>query len=428
MRDKLKNRKVQAIMVPIIAIFVSLLVGAVVLLCLGKNPISVYHNILQGAGILPKPSYAGYKGLITDFFSLLNMWTPMLFASLAVAVALKAGLFNIGIAGQMLTAGFVSTIVVGYSPLNEFLAKPLVLLIGILVGASVGGFIGWLKHRYNINEVVSSIMINYIAQYVISFFITMYYINPVSRQSNAVSKAARLTLMDTKVGNYKMDIPLSIILAILLVFIVRFLLNRTKVGFELKAIGESKNAARYAGMNVGKNVVLAMAISGALAGLAGVTYYLGYFGSIQPKVLPSMGFDSIAVALLGNANPVGILFSSLLISIINKGSTYMSSAAGVEAEIASVITGVILLFSACSFYIRHKIDRIGTKAEDKMRENLTKSHDLESDNQRNKKPSNHKNRKVSNPKNIKTSNQKSGKQEEEKTESTETKEDNKWNQ
>ena len=106
----------------------------------------------------------------------------------------------------------------------------------------------------------------------------------------------------------------------------------------------------------------------------------------------------------------------------------MSSAAGVEAEIASVITGVILLFSACSFYIRHKIDRIGTKAEDKMRENLTKSHDLESDNQRNKKPSNHKNRKVSNPKNIKTSNQKSGKQEEEKTESTETKEDNKWNQ
>lgn len=403
MRNKLKNSKVQAILVPIIAIIVSLLVGAVVLLSLGKNPISVYYNILQGAGILPKPSYAGYKGLITDFFSLLNMWTPMLFASLAVAVALKAGLFNIGVAGQMLTAGFVSTIVVGYSSLNDFLAKPLVILIGILTGALVGGLIGWLKHRYNINEVVSSIMINYIAQYVISFFITMYYINPVSRQSNPISKSARLTLVDMKVGNYKMDIPLSIILAIILVFIVRFLLNRTKVGFELKAIGESKNAAKYAGMNVGKNMVLAMAISGALAGLAGVTYYLGYFGSIQPKVLPSIGFDSIAVALLGNSNPVGILFSSLLISIINKGSTYMSSAAGVEAEIASVITGIILLFSACSFYIRHKIDRIGSKTEEKKSVTLTDTQD--------KRSSIHKD----------------GKQEEKKIESTESKEDNKWN-
>lgn len=363
MKVRLKNRKVQAIMIPIIAILVSLFVGAIVLLFLDKNPISVYQNILQGAGILPKPSYAGNKGLITDFFSLLNMWTPMLFASLAVAVALKAGLFNIGIAGQILTSGFVSTIIVGYSPLNDFLAKPLVLVIGILVGAMVGGLIGWLKYRYNINEVVSSIMINYIAQYVISFFITMYYINPVSRQSNSVSKAARLTLTDTKIGNYKMDLPLSIILAILLVFVIRFLLNRTKVGFELKAIGESRHAAKYAGINVGKNIVLAMGISGALAGLAGVAYYLGYFGSIQPKVLPSMGFDSIAVALLGNGNPVGILFSSLLISIINKGSTYMSSTAGVEAEITSVITGIILLFSACSFYIRHKIDKIGMKAK-----------------------------------------------------------------
>ena len=375
MKNKFNNRKLQAIMIPIIAILISLLVGAVVLLCLGKNPLSVYHNILQGAGILPKPSYAGYKGLITDFFSLLNMWTPMLFASLAVAVALKAGLFNIGIAGQMLTAGFVSSIVIGYSPLNQFLAKPLVLLIGILVGALVGALIGFLKHRYNINEVVSSIMINYIAQYVISFFINMYYINPVSRQSNAVSKSARLTLMDTKVGNYKMDIPLGIILAIILVFVVRFLLNKTRVGFELKAIGESKNAAKYAGMNVGKNIVLAMAISGALAGLAGVTYYLGYFGSIQPKVLPSMGFDSIAVALLGNSNPVGILFSSLLISVINKGSTYMSSAAGVEAEIASVITGIILLFSACSVYIQYRLHKVGAKKSELKAKN---SNNLES--------------------------------------------------
>lgn len=368
MKNKKKNKIANAVMVPVIAILISLLVGGIVLLSLGKNPFSVYKNILQGAGIVPKPSYAGYKGLITDFFSLMNMWTPMLFASLAVAVALKAGLFNIGIAGQMLTSGFVATVVIGYSPLPAILAKPLVIVVGLITGALIGALIGWLKHKFNINEVVSSIMINYIAQYVISFFINMYFVNPVSRQSNAVSKEARLTLMDTPIGNYKMDIPLGIILAIVLAFAVRFLFNRTRVGFELKAIGESRNASRYAGMNVGKNIVLAMALSGALAGLAGVTYYLGYFGSIQPKVLPSMGFDSIAVALLGNSNPVGIIASSFLISVINKGSTYMSSSAGVEAEIANVITGIILLFSACGAYIRYRLDKMHAQRSEKNME------------------------------------------------------------
>ena len=160
------------------------------------------------------------------------------------------------------------------------------------IGALVGGLIGWLKYQFNINEVVSSIMINYIAQYVISFFINTYYVNPVSRQSNAVSKAARLTLMDTPVGNLKMDIPLGIVLAVITAVLIKFLLDRTVFGYEIKCVGTSRNAARYAGINVGRNVVASMIISGGLAGLAGVTYYLGYFGSIQPRVLPSTGFRS----------------------------------------------------------------------------------------------------------------------------------------
>lgn len=122
-------------------------------------------------------------------------------------------------------------------------------------------------------------------------------------------------------------------------------------------VGSSNTAAKYAGVNVGKNIVLAMVISGALAGLAGVTYYLGYFGSIQPKVLPSTGYDSIAVALLGGSNPIGIIFSSFLITVISKGSTYMTSASGVDSEIASVITGLILLFSACSAFIAYKVNQ-----------------------------------------------------------------------
>ncbi|BBF42079.1 nucleoside ABC transporter, permease protein 1 [Lachnospiraceae bacterium KM106-2] len=361
----LGGEKRQAVTIPIFAILISLIFGAIVLLVLGKNPIEVYQNVLQGSGLLPKPRYAGRQGMITDFASFVNAWTPMLFASLAVAVALKAGLFNIGVSGQMLTAGFVTSVIVGYSTsMTAGIAKPLVIIIGILVGALVGGLIGWLKYKFNINEVVSSIMLNYIAQYVISFCINMKYINPISRQSEAVSDASRLTLMSTEVGDYKMDIPLGIVLAILLAFIVRFLFKRTKMGFELKAVGESTNAAKYAGINVGKNIVLAMVISGALAGLAGVTYYMGYFASIQPRVLTSVGFDAIAVCLLGNSNPIGIIFSSFFISVISNGSTYMSSAAGVEAEIASVITGIILLFSACSAYIGFRIKKMNDKLKE----------------------------------------------------------------
>lgn len=227
----LGDEKWQALTIPLFAIFLSLLAGAGIILCLGKDPLQAYRNLLHGSGLLPKATYTGYKSMLTDFTSFINAWTPMLFASLAVSVALRAGLFNIGVSGQMLTAGFITSLTIGYSTLSAPVAKPLVLLVGILAGALVGGLIGWLKYKFNINEVVSSIMLNYIAQYIISFFINTYYVNPVSRQSNAVSKAARLTLMDTPIGNLKMDIPLGIILAIITAFVIRFLLPRTTFGY-----------------------------------------------------------------------------------------------------------------------------------------------------------------------------------------------------
>ena len=254
--------------------------------------------------------------MLTDFFSFMNYWTPMIFASLAVAVALKAGLFNIGVSGQMLAAGFVSTILIGYSTLSAPIAKPLVVIVAIDVGGLVGAFIGWLKYKFNINEVVSSIMINYIIQYVVAFLINTKYVDPVSRQSTNVSDASRLTLMNTQIGGYKYDIPLGIILAVIAAFVIKFIFDKTTFGYEIKTVGLNRKAAQYAGINVGRNMVLAMLISGALSGLAGATYYLGYFCSMQPKVLASTGFDAIAVSLLGNSNPLGILLSSFLISIM----------------------------------------------------------------------------------------------------------------
>ena len=368
----LGNEKYQSFTIPVFAIVLSLIVGAVVIALLGKNPLSAYTNLLQGSGIFPKPRYAGGKSMLTDFFSFMNYWTPMIFAALAVAVALKAGLFNIGISGQMLAAGFVSSVLVGYSSLTAPIAKPLVILISIVIGGLVGALIGWLKYRFNINEVVSSIMLNYIIQYVVAFLINTKYVDPVSRQSQNVSDAARLTLMNTQIGGYKFDIPLGIILAVVAAFVIRFIFNKTTFGYELKAVGANRKAAQYAGIHVGKNMILAMLISGALSGLAGATYYLGYFCSMQPKVLAATGYDSIAVALLGNSNPIGILFSSFLVSVIGKGSTYMSSTAGLDAEIASVITGLILLFSACGAFIQYKVKRTKDKLEENEKAEVEK--------------------------------------------------------
>ncbi|MPM54158.1 hypothetical protein SDC9_100931 [bioreactor metagenome] len=361
------DEKRQRITIPVLAIVLSLLAGAILYLILGKNPLTAYQSFLQGAGLLPKASYAAKKSMLTDFMSLLNAWTPMLFASLAVAVAMRAGLFNIGVSGQMMLAGLTATVLVGYSDLPGVVAKPLVVLIGMAAGAAAAAVLGFLKHRWNINEVVSAIMLNYIIRYVVSFCVKYFLADPVSRQSKAIRASARLTYMDTPVGQLKMDIPLGILLALAAVAATWFLFSRLRLGFEFRTVGANIRAARYAGINVGRSMVLTMVISGALSGLAGVTYYLGYFGSIQPDTLISTGFDAIAVSILGNSSPVGILASSFLISIIDKGSTYMSSTVGVRQEIGSLITGLILLFAACGAFISYLIERVRQREADRQR-------------------------------------------------------------
>ncbi len=353
----LGNQKYQFILIPAFSIICSLITISIIILFLGKNPLTVFMSLLQGAGILKKAVYAAHKSMLTDFASTIAAMTSLLFAALSVAVAFKAGLFNIGISGQMLVSGFIATITIGYSKLNGFIAKPLVLIIGVIVGAILGGLLGYLKYKFNINEVVSSIMCNYIFMYIISFFILTRYVDPVSRQSRKISEASRLVFTNVSLGDLKIDIPICIILAILSATLIYILYEKTSLGYELKSVGLNIKASKYAGVNVGRRIVLAMILSGALAGLAGVTYYLGYYNSIQPKALTSVGFDGIAVSLLGNNHPFGIIFSSFLITFIDKGRIYMSSTVGLENEIASLITALILLFCACGAYIKYLVNK-----------------------------------------------------------------------
>ncbi len=351
------DEKRQNISIPLFAICLSLIAGALLMVLLGKNPVDGYRSLLQGCGMLMKEKYAGGKGMLTDFMSYLDIWTPMIFASLAVAVAYKAGLFNIGVSGQMLLGGFIASVTVGYSDLPGIVAKPLVILVCVVAGALAGSLIGLLKYKFNINEVVSAIMLNYIFQYVISFFILTFFVNPITRQSESVGENARLTLQNVEIGGMKTVVPLGFVLALGAVAVTHYFIHHTRTGFELKAVGANPKAAVYAGINVKKNIMLAMALSGALSGLAGATYYLGYLSSIQPKTLVSTGFDAIAVCLLGNSNPVGILAASFLITIITKGGMYMNSSIGVPQEVSSLITGLMLLFAACGVYIRARLAR-----------------------------------------------------------------------
>jgi simple sugar transport system permease protein len=349
--------------IPLVTIILSMITASVILLLLGRDPILALSGFLRGSGFLPRFAYAGGQNMLTDFLSFLGILAPMLLAALAVSVALRAGLFNIGTAGQMLAAGFVATVFIGYSGLNAWLAKPLVILIGMIAGGSIGAAIGFLKYRFNIHEVVSSIMFNYIISYITGFFINGYFVDAVSRSSKICAPASRLMISDISVGSLSLTFPLGVVIALAAVFIIRFILDRTVIGFEINAVGKNKKCAQYAGIRVGYITILAMFFSGILAGLAGVTYYLGYFNSIIPKELASLGYDAIAASMLGNISPLGCVFSSTLITIFQRGTVYMSSISGIPREIASVITGILLLFSACGEYIRWRAGRRLIKME-----------------------------------------------------------------
>ncbi len=367
MINALDDERLSQFAIPIVSIILTIIAASVLLLVLGKNPITAMNGFLRGSGFMMKPLYAGGQSMLTDFLSFLGILAPMLLAALGIIIGMKSGMFNIGMAGQMLAAGFIATVFVGYSGLNAYIAKPLVILVGIMAGGLIGATIGFLKYRFNIHEVVSSIMFNYITSYIVAFFINTYYKDIITRSSRICSPASRLSITGIAWGSSKLTLPLGIILAIASVFLVKFLLDRTVIGFEMKAVGLNRDCAKYAGVNVGKSIVLAMALSGVFGGLAGVTYYVGYFNSIVPKELASLGYDSIAVALLGNISPIGAIFSSILITIFQKGSIYMSSTVGVPKEIASVITGILLLFSACGTYMRYlarrQRERLAEKAK-----------------------------------------------------------------
>lgn len=345
-----------AALVPLLAIFTAVVVGGIVIAVVGGNPFAAYLGLIQGA-------YGSASAWSETF-----VWaTPYIFAGLAVALAFKGGLFNIGAEGQ-LAFGAVATAWVGYA-LPEVLGiqipmiihLPLAIGAGILVGALWAAIPGALRAYAGGSEVINTIMMNYIALNITSFLLNgpMKDKNPLNviARTPEIAEGARIpTLLDG------FRVHWGFPLALLVAFLVWYLLWKTTLGFEIRTVGTNPDAAKYAGMNYKRIIVLTMALSGLLAGLAGAVEVTGLNYRHELGFSMGYGFDAIAIALLGRTHPLGVILASILFAGMRNGATRMQFLTQIPVDIISVIQALILLFVAADAIIRY-IYRIKAKSD-----------------------------------------------------------------
>ena len=317
-----------------------------------ENPIRVYNEI--------------FKAALKDrngWGSVLYRATPLILTGLAVAFAFQCGLFNIGGEGQMVMGGFAITWV-GFTltGLPWVLHIPLCIGAGILAGAFWGAIPGYLKAARGVHEVVTTIMLNWIA---VAFtqYLTMAFKPPDSwiPHTYEIAQSAQLSRLYVYLNAVGIDFPRSnllntgIFLALAAVILVAFILKKTKLGYEIKAVGMNPGAAECAGINVRKNTILAMAIGGALAGLAGVNQVMGYKHRFRYGVFEGLGFDGIGVAFIGRNSPFGVVLAALLFGILDQGGLAIDVSTKVPREIVLVLKAVILVFVVVSTEITKRV-------------------------------------------------------------------------
>ena len=336
-----------AIALPLISIALALVVGAIVILA---SQVVVPDKPFEP--LLPLTAYVALaQGAFGSFGAIVNTLvatTPLVLGGLSVGLAFKAGLFNIGAQGQFLLGALGSVAVgVAVSDAAPIAAIPLALAAGMLAGAAWGFVPGLLKATSGAHEVVTTIMLNYTAIAVVAATVSGPLDVPGSPSpiTQGVGNAA-LPIIVGDVGH------LGIAIALGAVGLVGLLLFRTTRGFEIRTVGANPDAARYAGMHARALVVLTMSLAGALAGLAGASVVLGVTHQMTASFGTTVGFDSIAVALLARSNPFGIIFAALLFGAMRAGGPLMQIQAGIPAELVDVLQATILLFLVANPFIR----------------------------------------------------------------------------
>jgi len=326
---------------------------------LGEQNYQLYGGLIAGQTRIRENPIAVYNALFTAALSNRDGWgnvlyraTPLIFTGLAVALAFQCGLFNIGGEGQMVMGGFAITwIGFTFVKLPAFMLIPLCIIGGAMVGAMWAAIPGYLKARRGVHEVVTTIMLNWIA---VAFtqYLTMAFKPEESwiPHTHKIAESARLSRLFEYLNAVGIDFPKSnllntaVLLAIGTVIFVAFLLKRTKIGYEIRAVGLNPSAAECAGISVAKNTVLAMAISGAIAGLAGVNQVMGYKHRFRYGVFEGLGFDGIGVAFIGRNSPFGVVLAALLFGILDHGGLAIDVSTRVPREIVLVLKAAILIF------------------------------------------------------------------------------------
>jgi simple sugar transport system permease protein len=336
----------------------------------GDRSYEQYGELIAGETQIRENPLQVYKAIFSAALSNRDGWgnvlyraTPLIFTGLAVALAFQCGLFNIGGEGQMVMGGFAITwIGFTFVTFPAYLLIPLCILGGAAFGALWAAIPGYLKARRGVHEVVTTIMLNWIA---VAFaqYLTMAYKPKDSwiPHTHKIAESAQLARLAEYLNAIGIDFPKSnllntaILLAICAVIFVAFLLKRTKLGYEIRSVGFNPTAAECAGISVARNTVLAMAISGAMAGLAGVNQVMGYKHRFRYGVFEGLGFDGIGVAFIGRNSPFGVVLAALLFGVLDHGGLAIDVSTKVPREIVLVLKAVILIFVVVSGEITKRL-------------------------------------------------------------------------
>lgn len=328
----------QAISVPVVAVLLAMLIGAVILWISGANPIDAYLALWKGS-----------FGSLGAFGRTLEKATPLLFSGLAIAFAFQGGLFNIGAQGQLLL-GAITAAAAGFAltGLPPVLHVAIALLAGGLAGGLFAGIPGAMRTYTGAHEVITTIMLNYVA-----INLTDYLADgPLKDRAFGNIIARTPQILDTARIPVISGIPLGFFLAVIAAIIAYWLLWRTTFGYEIRTVGLNPSAAKYAGIKVARTVILMMVVSGLLAGMGGAVETLGVVGRYQPGFNAGLGLEGITISLLGRNHPFGVIPAALLVGAMKAGSNQMQFDAGVAKEITDVIQALILFFVAADMIVR----------------------------------------------------------------------------